>query len=127
MTKPKVGPGTVVVDGETYATETIEYRGELFTIRELSADESADIEEVATGPGPAFEFNGRLNSRMLLSKSLVEPEVTVDGIGKYPGVKYLTLLKVFNKLNSLPEANPTVPAGSAGQTSPASGEPTQQL
>lgn len=126
MTKRALGAGTVIVDDEKYATSTFDYQGERFTIRELSTDEGDDIAEAATGPGPDFKFNARLNTRLLLVKALIDPEISVDRLGKFPGPKYLTILRAFNTLNSLPEANPTAPAGSAEPASPATGEQPQQ-
>lgn len=119
--KAKIGSGSVEIDGERYGTDTWEYAGETFTVRELSINEGDDVAEAATGP--EGKFNNRANTRMLLAKALIAPATTPDGIGKFASRKYLLVLQHFNRLNSLPEEKPTLPAGSAEPTSPASGEP----
>jgi hypothetical protein len=126
--KREIGPGTVVVDGETYATETFDYEGTLWTLRELSVDEGDDIFEAAQepldpkDPSKGTKTNNRLNTRFLLAKSIVEPATGADRVGKWGGRKYTTMLRAFNKLNSIDDANPTPPAGSAGPTSPDGGD-----
>lgn len=123
-----LGPGSVVVDGETYATETLDFGGTYFTLRELSVDEGDDIFEAAQEPidpkdlSKGTKTNNRLNTRLLLAKSITEPATSADQVGKWGGRKYTTMLRAFNKLNSIEEANPTPPAGSAGPTSPAGGD-----
>lgn len=118
-----LGPGTIRIGDETYATDTFEYGGERYTMRELSVDEGDACWDAAQNPDKTV--NNRLNSRMLLSTALVEPTATVDQVGKWGGKKYVTLMRHFDKLNTVPEENPTPPAGSAGQTSPAGGAPSQ--
>jgi hypothetical protein len=118
----KLGPGTIEIEGERYATETFEYDGTRYTVRELSADEGDEIYDASKDA--KGEFNGRLNTRMLLSKGLVEPVTTIDGIGKFGSRKYSMVLRNWNKVNTLDEANPTPPAGSAEPTPPAGGEPS---
>lgn len=123
MTEKKngLGAGSIDIDGEKLATETFEFEGERFTVRELTIDEGDDILDAATDD--KGKVNGRLNTRMLLAKALTDPVKTVEQVGKFGGRKYLTILRSFNKLNSLPIANPTLPAGSAEPTSPDGGEP----
>jgi len=116
-----LGPGSVEIDGERYGTFTFEIDGARMTVREISVDEGDDAAETATGPDK--QINGRLNSRLLLAKSIVEPVTSVEQVGKFGNRKYLAVLRHFNDLNSLPAENPTTPAGSAGPTSPAGGEP----
>jgi hypothetical protein len=116
-----LGPGTIEIDGETYGTFSWLEGAVKHTVRELSVDEGDDAAEASTDD--KGKFNSRLNTRLLLAKSLVEPKVTVDQVGKFGNVKYLTVLRHFNRLNSLPPEVPTPPAGSAGQTSQDGGEP----
>lgn len=129
-TKRAVGPGTVEIDGEKYGSNTFEYDGDRYTMRELSVDEGDEIWDAAQepidirNPASGTKTNGRMNSRMLLARALVEPIVTVDQVGKWGGRKYVTLMREFDRLNTVPEANPTQPAGSAGLTSPAGGAPS---
>lgn len=118
-----LGPGSVTIDGERYPTDTFEYDGERFTLRAISVDEGDECWDAALGADG--KFNNRLNSRLLLVKSLVEPGgITVDQVGKWGGKKYVTLMRHFDALNNLPEANPTPAAGSAAPTSPSGGEPS---
>jgi hypothetical protein len=120
-TNGKIGPGSVEIDGERYATDTFVYDGTTYTMRELSVDEGDDIWDAAQKPDKTVD--NRLNSRLLLAKSLVEPVVSVEQVGKWGGRKYVTLMRHFDGLNTVPVENPTPPAGSAGPTSPAGGEP----
>lgn len=130
-TKPRIGRGSIVIDEERLATETFEFDGDLFTMRELTDDEGNEAWDSAQEPVPggdknATRVNNRLNTRLLLAKSMVEPTVSLDRIGKWGGRKYGTALRVFNRLNAIDEANPTPPAGSAGPTPPAGGEPSPE-
>lgn len=116
-----LGPGTVEIDGETYATSTIDVQGVRHTVRELSVDEGAEVLEMARQPGG--EINETINIRGLLAKAITEPHYTIERVGKFGSRKYLTVLRAFNVLNSLPdEANPTLPGGSPEPTSPSGGE-----
>lgn len=128
MTAKKNGRGTTVIDGESYATETFEFDGTMFTLRELSVDEGDDIWEASQEPIDAkdtskgLKLNTRLNTRLLISKALLTPQITVDQVGKWGGRKYTAVLRHFNSLNSIDEENPTLPAGSAEPTSPDGGD-----
>jgi len=112
-----LGAGSIVVDGEHYATDTFELDGQRYTMRELSVDEGDDIWDAAQAPvdpknpsGPK-EVNTRLNTRLLMAKALVDPVTTADQVGKWGGRKYTLMLRKFNALNAIPEDNPTPPAG----------------
>jgi hypothetical protein len=122
MTKAKPESGTIEIDGETYATHTFEVAGGSYTLRELSADESDDIWDASKQPDGTV--NTRLNTRLLLAKSVVEPSTTMEQVGKWGSQKFGTIMRHFNRLNAVPEENPTPPAGSAGPTPPAGGEPS---
>lgn len=128
MSERPLGRGTITIDGEPYATDTFEFEGTRYTIRELSVDEGDDIFDAALepadpkNPGGEKRLNNRLNTRMLLHAALVEPATALETIGKWGGRKYTTVLRHFNTLNSIPEKDPTLPAGSAGPTSPSGGE-----
>jgi hypothetical protein len=119
--KNGLGAGSIEIDGERYGTIAFDFEGVRHTVRELSVDEGDDASEASVQPDKSF--NGRLNTRMLLAKALVEPPTSIEQVGKFGNRKYLTILRHFNTLNSLPVENPTVPAGSAGPTSPGGGEP----
>lgn len=119
-----LGPGTIEIDGEKLATNTFELDGEKFTVRELLQDENDDIWDASLGADG--KVNTRLNTRMALSKGLVTPAKSADEIGKFGTRKYGLILREFNRLNTIPAANPTPPAGSAGPTSPSGGAPTPE-
>lgn len=127
-----VGHGKIRIGDDSYETDTFEYDGERFTLRELSVDEGDEIFDAASSPldpknptGPT-KFNGRFNSRSLLAASMVEPTATVDQVGKWGGKKYVTFMRHFEALNNAPEENPTPAAGSAAPTSLAGGGQSPQ-
>lgn len=107
--KPVVGPGTVDIDGETLHTSTVDIDGVLHTIRELTIDEGDAIGEQSTQPDKSINF--RLQNRLTLAKALVTPVVSADQVGKWGARRYAIILREFNNLNSIPESNPTLPAG----------------
>lgn len=117
-----IGPGWIEIEGERYATFGFMVGDALHVVRELSVDETDDAAEAATGPDG--KLSPRLNTRLLLAKAMVEPATDLAGIGKFGNQKFSQVLRAYNNLNSLPAENPTAPAGSAGPTSPAGGEPS---
>ncbi len=131
-TKAKTGRGSVEIDGERLATDTFEFDGETYTLRELSTDEGDEIYDASQEPidvkdaAKGTKTNFRTQTRMLLARSITEPSTSPDRIGKWGGRKYTTVLRHFNLLNSISEENPTPPAGSAGPTSPDGGESLPQ-
>lgn len=104
--------GVVEIDGERYASKTFDYQGESLTIRELSADETDEATEGSKGPDG--KYNAALQTRLLLAKALVPP-VDVTRVGKFGNLKFQTVVRHFNDLNSLPAPKdgelPTTPAG----------------
>ena len=100
-------------------TKTVTYKGVEYTIRELTIDENDAIDDA--GKDAKGATNDRLVSRLSLSKAIVDPMTSVDDIGKWGGKKYLTILRAFNEVNTLPVANPTLPDGSNAPTSPVGG------
>src|SRR5678816_1065161 len=94
-------PNTITIDGEELETVTVDYKGKKFVLRELNVDESDEIEALATDKDG--KFNGNLNLRLCLAKSITSPSVTMDELGKWSGKKYLTMSRAFNKLNALQE------------------------
>lgn len=102
MTEKKAKPKTyITIDGEEYETTEVSYGSQTYTLRELSVEENDEIEEASTEADG--KFNGKLNLRMCLAKSILSPETPIDKIAKWPGKKYLTLSRAFNAINSLPE------------------------
>ena len=100
-------------------TTIVTYKNVEYTLRELTVDENDEIDDAGTGADG--KTNQRLVSRLSLSKSIVDPVIGPDDIGKWGGKQYLTLLRAFNEVNALPVANPTPPDGSNVPTSPAGG------
>jgi hypothetical protein len=116
-------PNTVTIDGEEYETLTVEYKGKKYVLRELNVDENDEIETASTDAKGTF--NGKLNLRLCLVKSIVSPPTGMDDLGKWSGKKYLTMSRAFNKLNALQEdaeGNDSALPSSAGPTSPTSGD-----
>lgn len=120
--KYPLGRSTIERDGETFAIETFEHNGDRLTVSELTPDDGDETFEAAKDKDG--KVNNSLQTKMLLSRALVEPKKTIEQIGKMGNQKYTKLLQAFNRLNSLPEANPTPPAGDAGPVPPAGGEPS---
>lgn len=119
-----LGPGTIELDDEIYGTLTLEVGGKRYTVRELSVDEGDEALEGARQPDKSI--NDTLNTRLLLAKAIVEPATSVAQIGKFGSQKYVAILRAFNTLNTLPEANPTPAGGSPAQTSPDGGAPSPE-
>ena len=113
MTETKkngLGPGSVEIDNVRFHTSTFDFDGTRYTVRELSPDEGDEANEAAKGPDG--KVNTRLETKLLLSKAMVEPKIGADEIGKRGNQTYTLILREFNKLNSPPaEKDPTPPAG----------------
>ena len=119
MTKPTY----VTIDGEQYETTTVEWKGKKYVLRELNVDENDEIETTSTDEKGGF--NGKLNLRLCLVKSIVSPPTGMDDLGKWSGKKYLVMSRAFNRLNALQEdelGNDSARPSSDGQTSPTSGD-----
>lgn len=99
MATKKVESNSIEIDGETYETTSVDYRGAEYVLRELSVTENDDIETAATDKDG--KFNGRLNLRLSLATSIVSPPTTADQIGKWGGKKYVLMSRAFNKLNTI--------------------------
>lgn len=108
-TDRKMGPGTIEIDGEILGTDTFKIGDTIYTVRELTVDEGDAIAEAAKDDKGVVQ--DRLNTRMLLAKAIIEPPTVVDQVGKWGGRKFVTIMRAFNTLNSLPVENPTPPAG----------------
>lgn len=121
-TEAKTGRGTIIIDGEELETDSAEYGGKTYVIRELTVAESDEVDDAGEGQKPLVAQ--RLFMRMALEKSIVsvsngtgdEPRPSLADISKWGGKKYVTLSRVFNRLNTVAEANPTPPGGSPEPT-----------
>ena len=79
----------ITVDGVTYTLRPI-------TVRE--ADEAYDAAKKPDG-----ELDGRLHMRLILVSSIDSPATTLEDVENWPLPRYLRLLEVCNRLNSVPE------------------------
>ena len=73
-------------------------------LRQTTVDEGDEAWDAAYDES-SKKFNGRLNSRMNLAASIIEPPTSVDDMGSWSGVKYLALQRAYDELNTLPEAD----------------------
>jgi hypothetical protein len=103
MADKKTGPKFVTIDGEDYETVDVMYHDKNYTLRELSVHENDEIDDASKNEDGTY--NGRLNLRLALAKSIVDPPTGIDAIEKWGGKKYLTLSRAYNTINSLPEGN----------------------
>jgi hypothetical protein len=103
MAKANTGPRAgMTEDGLRW--EEVDYNGTTYRIREILVEESDAAWDASQNPG-GQTFNARLQSRLELSSTLVSPATTPDDIAKWPRVKLTTLLRVFDRLNTLPPAS----------------------
>lgn len=103
---PKFGAvtGTGVTD-EGFAYEDIYISEKLtYRLREITVDEGDTAFDASQNPDKTT-FNGRLDSRMRLSFSIVSPPTTVDEMARWPTKRLLTLLTSYDRLNNLPPAD----------------------
>jgi len=81
-----------------FAEKELDLNGHPFKFRELSVAESDSILDASRLPDGGI--NGRLNMRMTIVKSAVEPKLTVDDLAKIPNRIYLKMAEFVNDLNS---------------------------
>ena len=91
------------VDDNGLRWEDVPYGDTTYRLREITVDESDAAFDAAQNPDKTF--NARLNQRMLLVSSIMSPATALDDIGKWGGLKYLVLLRAFDRLNTLPPAD----------------------
>lgn len=103
-----------------FRTVEVTAGGTTYHLRELSVGEIDEIEDASKQPDGSINY--RLNSRMSLSYSIETPAVTPDDIVKWPTTRYGTLMRAFNKLNTVEDPNDSGQSGSSEPTSPTSGE-----
>ena len=99
--KTEPEPTYVTVNGEELETTDIEFRGQKYTLRELTVEENEEIDEGAKQKDGTY--NGTLLLKLAIVKSIVAPSTTMDDLQKWGGKKYLVLSRAYNKLNSLPQ------------------------
>lgn len=76
--------------------------GKTFKFRELSVAENDACIDAARQPDGMI--NGRINMRMMIAKSSVDPKITVDDIAGLPNRIYLQLAEFVNDVNSIDDA-----------------------
>jgi hypothetical protein len=85
-----------------FEEKVLDLSGRKFTFRELSvAENDACIDAAREKDGT---INGRINMRMAIAKSSVEPKITVDDLAKLPNRVYLRFAEFVNDINSYDDA-----------------------
>lgn len=83
-----------------------------FKFRELSvAENDACIDAARNEDGT---INGRINMRMMISKSAVDPKISMDDLAAVPNRVYLQLAEFVNDINSIDDALEDVEEGEEG-------------
>jgi hypothetical protein len=86
----------------TFIEREMQLFGKTFKFRELSvAENDACIDAARMDDG---NINGRINMRMMIAKSSVDPKITVDDIARLPNRIYLQLAEFVNDVNSIDDA-----------------------
>jgi len=85
-----------------FAERVLEFDGRRFKFRELSVKENDACIDAARMPDGTI--NGRINMRMMIAKSSVEPKITVDDLVGIPNRIYLRLAEFVNDINSIDDA-----------------------
>lgn len=98
---PEPGASTNPLDF-LFATKTLSVNGHDFTFKELSVKESDSALDGAKREDGSID--GRLNMRLLIAKSAVEPKIGVDDIAKMPNRVYIKFAEFVNDLNSIDDA-----------------------
>jgi len=82
----------------------LNYEGTTYRVRQITVDEGDDNYDAAYNE-TTQRFNGRLNSRLNLAVGIVSPPTTIDDMGKWAGTKLVTLLRAWDELNLLKDAD----------------------
>ena len=101
--KPFLPPVDHGVTDEGLRWEKVDILGVPYTMREVTVDEEDTAQDAADNGD--VTWNTRLQTRLLLSSSIMDPPTTVDEIARWPGLKLRLVRFVFNRLNSLPPAD----------------------
>lgn len=85
-----------------FTQRELDIDGRIFKFRELSVKENdACIDAARLRDG---SINGRINMRMMIAKSSVDPKITVDDLTNIPNRVYLKLAEFVNDINSIDDA-----------------------
>ncbi len=104
MANKTAAPEASGTDDNGLAWQEVAWDGVTYRIRQITVDEGDENYDAANNEKTG-RFNGRLNSRLNLASAIVSPPTSIDDMGKWPGAKLVTMLKVWDKLNLLPEAD----------------------
>lgn len=77
--------------------------GERYKLRAITVEESDTAYDASQNPDGTF--NARLNSRMELAASIMEPATSVDDFSKWTIGKLVRLLRESERINALPAAD----------------------
>lgn len=102
-----------------FTTKDLVINGHTLKFRELSVQESDSCLDAARKPDGTID--GRLNMRMIISKSSSEPKITIDDIAKFPNKVYVRIAEFVNDLNSLDDSEEEEEVSEDGEETPAEG------
>lgn len=85
-----------------FENKKLNLNGRDLVFRELSVKESDACIDAARKPDGTFD--GRINMRMIIAKSSVDPKISVDDIAKMPNRIYLRIAEFVNALNSIDDS-----------------------
>jgi len=85
-----------------FVTKSLKIGTAEFSFRELSVQESDACLDKSKRPDGSID--GRMNMRLLISKSSVEPKITLDVIAAMPNRIYIKFAEFVNELNSIDDA-----------------------
>lgn len=105
--KPTPQPGDVTAsgtlpDGRPY-NDVFLGEGRTYRITRIWVSESDDAYDKSENPDGTI--NGRLNGRLQVAASIVEPKTTIDDFEKITAFDLEVLFRAFNRLNLLPRAD----------------------
>jgi hypothetical protein len=104
--EPVATPSGVYEDGpfKGLRWEDFDIFGETYRVRQVLVSESDEAFDASMCEDGQV-FNGRLNTRLLLSSAVESPAFTADDIAAWPAVRLTLVLRAYNKLNTLPPAD----------------------
>lgn len=91
------------IDGDGLRWEVVDILGTKTRFREITVDESDIAYDASQNPDKTF--NMRLNQRMELVASVVDPKITLDDVDKWGVRKLRAMLYVYDRLNTLSPAD----------------------
>lgn len=86
-----------------FLEKEVEIGGTKFVVRELSVQENDDCIEAARKEDG--QVDGRIMMRLMVTKSVVSPELNADLISKLPSRIYVKIAEAVNDVNSGEESD----------------------